>query len=55
MTPKNVKGIEKLVKEIFSYLGAWQIKNMAGVIYSLTQVSSPLVSNIARAFPHTNH
>lgn len=55
MTQKNVKGIEKLVKEIFFYLGAWQIRNMAGVIYGLTQVSSPLISEIARAFPHTSY
>lgn len=51
MTPKNVKGIEKLVKGIFSYLGAWQIRNLSGVVYALVQSSSPLVSGIARGFP----
>jgi len=53
MPPKNVKAIEKLVQQIFPYLGKWQMRNMTGVIWSLIQVSSPLVSQIARAFPYT--
>lgn len=55
MAHKQLKGIEKLVKEIFIYLNSYQIQNMAGIIYSLIHVSSPLVSEIARAFPCTKN
>lgn len=55
MAQKQLKGIEKLVKEIFIYFNSWQIKNMAGTIYAMIHVSSPLVSDLARAFPYTKN
>lgn len=53
MTLKNVKGMEKLVKKIFTYLNSYQSINLAGMVYSLIQCPSPLISQITRCFPHT--
>lgn len=55
MAQKQLNEIEKLVKKIFIYLNAWQIRNVAGIIFALIHVSSPLVSQIARAFPYAKN
>jgi hypothetical protein len=55
MTPKNVTGIEKLVKKIFIYLNSYQVTNLSGLVYALIHVHSPLVSEVARYFPYTKN